>query len=147
MPDALAIVEAMCDEFGLTIIPAHKYPVVGETRAIKTMIRILHKRGEDHLRWVLRTMGETANNKVLADETGLWAVSDLVLAYWEDIQADPEGWFTVWDQVPVGRRQWEIQQRLSGIVNQRAALAGAVNKHLYERFNRDHPDMLERAGL
>lgn len=139
-------VQSICDEFGLRIIPPHRYPDIGETRAPKTILKIIRKRGEDHARWVIRTIMETANNKTLADEMALWAISDLVLAYWDDIQADPEAWFEVWDSVPVGRRQWEIQQRLSGIVNQRAALAGVVNRHLYERFDAPQPELpLERG--
>ncbi len=134
-------VQALCDEFGIEIIPAHRYPEIGQTRAVKTILRIIRRYGEDHARWVLRTLVETSNNKALIDETGLWAASDLVRAYWDDLQADPEAWFEVWDSVPVGKRQWEIQQRLSGIVNQRAALAGAVNRHLYERFDAPQPEL------
>ncbi len=134
-------VQALCDEFGIEIIPAHRYPEIGQTRAVKTILRIIRRYGEDHARWVLRTLVETSNNKALIDETGLWAASDLVRAYWDDLQADPEAWFEVWDSVPVGKRQWEIQQRLSGIVNQRAALAGAVNRHLFERFDAPQPEL------
>lgn len=147
MGEAPEAIRRLCEEFGIEIIPARRYPEIGQTRAVETLVRILRKHGEDHLRWVLRTLAETANNKAMIDETGLWAASDLVLAYWHDLQADPAAWFEVWDTVPVGRRQWEVQQRLSGYVNQRAALAGVINQHLYERFNRDHPDLLERAGI
>lgn len=141
------LVQALCLEFGLRIVPAHRYPDLGETRAPKTILKIIRKRGMDHARWVVRTIMETANNKALADEMGLWAVSDLVMAYWTDIQTDPEAWFEVWDSTPVGQRQWEIQRRLSGIVNQRAALAGAINKHLYARFNAPQPELpLEDAA-
>lgn len=139
-------VQALCDEFGVETIPAHRYPEIGQTRAVKTILRIIRRYGEDHARWVLRTLVETSNNKALIDETGLWAASDLVRAYWDDLQADPEAWFEVWDSVPVGRRQWEIQQRLSGIVNQRAALAGVMNKHLYAQFDAPQPELpLERG--
>lgn len=134
-------VQDLCDEFGLRIIPPSRYPDIGETRAPKTILKIIRKHGMDHARWVIRTVMETANNKTLADETALWAISDLVVAYWEDMQGDPEAWFEVWDSVPVGRRQWEIQQRLSGVVNQRAALAGVVNRHLYERFDTSQPEL------
>lgn len=139
-------VQALCDEFDVEIVAAHRYPELGQTRAVKTILRILRRHGEDHARWVLRTLTETANNKAMLDEAGLWAASDLVLAYWGDIQTDPSAWFEVWDSVPVGRRQWEIQQRLSGIVNQRAALAGVVNKHLYERFDAPQPELPLEAG-
>ncbi len=140
-------VQALCDEFGVEIIPPHRYPELGQTRAVKTMLRILRKRGEDHMRWVMRTLVETSNNKALLDESGLWAASDLVLAYRDAIEENPSAWFEVWDSVPVGLRQWQIQRRLSGVVNQRAALAGAINQHLYERFDAAQPDMLERAGI
>ena len=139
-------VQALCDEFSIEIIPAIRYPDVGQTRAVKTILRILRRYGEDHARWVLRTLAETSNNRACLDEAALWATSDLVRAYWTDLQADPEAWFAIWDSVPVGRRQWEIQQRLSGIVNQRAALAGVMNKHLYERFDAPQPELpLERG--
>ncbi len=142
-----ARVQSLCDEFGLVIIPSHRYPELGQTRATKTLERIMRKHGEEHLRWVIRTICETANNKVLADETGLWAVSDLVLAYRDDMLKNPEAWFQAWDSAPVGVRQWEIQQRLSGIVNQRSALAGAINKHLYARFSGKQPELpLEDAA-
>ncbi len=74
-------VQALCDEFGIEIIPAHRYPEIGQTRAVKTILRIIRRYGEDHARWVLRTLVETSNNKALIDETGLWAASDLVRAY------------------------------------------------------------------
>ncbi len=140
-------VQALFDEFGIKVVPGNRYPEIGETRAPATVEGILHKHGEDHARWVVRTLAETSNNRALLDETGFRATSNLVQAYWVELHADPEAWFQVFDRLPIGRRQWEIQQRLSGIVNQRAALAGVINQHLYERFHRDHPDLLERAGI
>lgn len=134
-------VQSLCDEFSVEIIPAHKYPEIGQTRAVKTIYRILRRYGDDHARWVIRSLSETANNRACLDEAALWATSDLLRAYWEDVQADPEAWFGVLDSVPVGRRQWEIQQRLSGFVNQRAALAGVINQHLYERFDSPQPEL------
>lgn len=92
-------VQSLCDEFGVEIIPAHRYPEIGQTRAVRTILRIIRRHGEEHARWVLRTLVETSNNKAMIDETGLWAASDLVLAYWADLQADPEAWFQVWDQM------------------------------------------------
>lgn len=139
-------VQSLCDEFSIEIIPAHRYPEIGQTRAVKTIQRIMRRFGEEHARWVIRTLSETANNKACLDEAALWTASDLVRAYWTDILADPETWFQVWDIVPIGRRQWEIQQRLSGFVNQRAALAGVINQHLYERFDAPQPELpLETA--
>ena len=139
-------VQALCEEFGLRIIPPHRYPDIGETRAVKTMLKILRKRGPDNLRWVIQTIMETANNKTLADEAGLWAISDLVRAYRDQIEQDPSAWFEVFDSMPLGLRQWEIQRRLSGIVNQRAALVGAINQHLYARFDAPQPELPLEPG-
>lgn len=139
-----AHVQRLCDEFGIRIIPGNRYPEIGETRAVETLARIHRRYGEDHLRWVMRTLTETANNKVLLDETGLWAASDLVRAYADVIEADPEAWFEVWDKTPVGELQFSCH-RLRGFVSQRAALAGMVHERLYRRFEVDQrqPDLLD----
>jgi len=128
-----AHITAICQEFGVEIVPGHRYPDIGQTRAIETMNRIWKRYGEDHLRMVMRTLCETANNKALLDETGFWAASDLVRAYADIIEADPEAWFTAWDDTPVGELQFSCH-RLRGIVSQRFALAGMVHERLYRRF-------------
>lgn len=134
----------LCDEFGITIIPGFRYPEIGETRAVETLTRIYRRYGEDHLRWVLRTLTETANNKALLDEVSLWATSDLIRAYSDVIEADPEAWFECWDHAPVGELQFSLH-RIRGFVPQRAALAGLVHERLYRRFEVDQsqPDLLD----
>lgn len=122
---------AMCAEFGLTIIGKSAYPRPGETRAPKTLERILAKRGEAHLRLLLSTLAETENNQAVLDEALLWAVSDLVIACGEFIERRPSDWLELFDRMPVGDLQWTAQH-LSGHVSQRAALAGM----LFERFYR-----------
>lgn len=129
-------VQSLCDEFEVRIIPGHRYPEIGETRAVTTLARIYRRFGEDHLRWVMRTLTETANNKALMDEAGLWAASDLVRAYADVIEANPEAWFEVWDKTPVGELQFSCH-RLRGVINQRVALAGMVHERLYRRFEVD----------
>lgn len=143
-------VKALCEEFGVRIVPANVYPEPRETRAVKTLSRILRRHGEAHLRMVMMTMTETANNCALMDESGLWSCSDLVRAYADAIEADPEAWFAVWDETPVGPLQYSVQHRLSGFVSQRAALAGMIHERLYARFDKDHqtqPDLLEMARI
>jgi hypothetical protein len=137
-------VTAMCEEFGIRLIPGNRYPDIGETRATTTLARIYRRHGEDHLRWVMRTLTETANNKALLDETGLWAASDLIRAYADVIETVPEAWFEVWDRTPVGELQFSCH-RLRGVINQRAALAGMVHERLYRRFEVDQrqPDLLD----
>lgn len=149
MTSASSAIRAVCDEFGVEIIDGYKYPEIGQTRATVTMERILGHFGADHLRWVMRTLTETANNKALLDEVGLWAASDLIRAYSDVIEADPEAWFEVWDRTPVGELQFSLH-RIRGFISQRAALGGLVHERLYRRFEVDQaqPDLLDerRAG-
>lgn len=137
-------VQQLLDEFGIVPIPGSRYPDVGEIRAIVTIDRIWRRYGEDHIRMVMRTLVETANNKALLDEVSLWAASDLVRAYADVIENDPEAWFEVWDKTPVGELQFSLR-RVRGFVPQRAALAGLIHERLYRRFELDQsqPDLLD----
>lgn len=127
-------VQALCNEFGIRIIPGHRYPEIGETRAVETMARIMRRHGVDHLRLVLTTLAETANNKVLLDEVGLWMASDMVHARGANkIDGD---WLDLWDRMPVGQLQF-VAQELSGIIPQRYALGGMVFERIYREFGPD----------
>lgn len=136
-------VQSLCDEFGIRIIPGHRYPDLGETRATETMARIIRRYGEAHLRNVLITLAETANNKAMLDEVGLWMASDLVLA--RGAGSIDSAWLGLWDRIPVGELQFACQ-RLRGFVPQRFALAGMVYERIYEEFDRDNPDQLDLLG-
>jgi hypothetical protein len=139
-----ARVQALCDEFGIEIIPSHCYPDIGQTRAPWHIQRIIERFGMDHARAVMRTLAETANNKALLDESGLWAASDLLRAYARIYQDRPTDWFEVWDAAPVGELQF-VAQQLRGFVKIRPALAGMVQERLYKRFGKwaDQPDLLD----
>ncbi|UPT53375.1 hypothetical protein [Synechococcus phage Ssp-JY39] len=127
-------IPALCDEYGIRIIPGHRYPEIGETRAVETLARILRRYGEGHLRHVLTTLAETANNKALLDEVGLWMASDMVRARGaEKIDSD---WLELWDRMPVGELQF-VAQELSGVIPQRYALGGMVFERIYRRFGPD----------
>lgn len=129
-------IQRLCDEFGIAIIDGRRYPEIGETRATETLARIWAAHGEEHARWVMRTLAETSNNKALIDEVGLWMASDLVRAYWDVIDSRPSEWFETWDACPVGELQFSLH-RVRGIVKQRHALAGMVHERLYRRFEVD----------
>jgi hypothetical protein len=117
----------ICDEFSITIIDSHRYPNLGETRAVATLERIYRRYGEEHLRMVLMTLVETANNKALLDEVALWMTSDMIRLRGIDNIDTP--WLELWDRTSVGRLQF-ICQDLSGIIPQRYALGGMM----YERI-------------
>lgn len=139
-----AHIQRLCGEFGIRVIPAYQYPDVRETRAIETLARIYRRHGEAHLRLVLTTLAETANNQALLDEVSLWAASDLIRAYSDVIDKDMSAFLEVWDKAPVGELQFSLH-RLRGFVPQRAALAGLVHERLYRRFEVDQsqPDLLD----
>ncbi|MFC6487344.1 hypothetical protein [Nitratireductor sp. GCM10026969] len=137
-----AHIEALCREFGIEIIDRHRYPVPGQTRAVETMARIYRRHGETHLRMVLLTLMETANNRALLDEVALWMTSDMVrFRGLENIDSE---WLELWDRTPVGQLQF-ICQELSGIVPQRYALGGMMFERVWRRFdkNADQLDLLD----
>lgn len=126
-------VHQICAEFGITIVDGHRYPELGETRAVATLERILRRYGEGHLRLVMTTLAETSNNKVLLDEVGLWMASDMIRACAEIVERRTDDWLRAWDEMPVGQLQF-VCQDLRGIVPQRLALGGMVFERLYHRF-------------
>lgn len=137
-------VEAICTEFGIRIIPGHRYPEIGETRAVETMARIARRFGEGHLRLVLTTLAEAGNHKMLLDEVGLWATSDLVRVCAETIEKDAGAWLSCWDSIPAGELQF-LCQDLSGKIPMRPALAGMIYERIWMRFGPryEQPDLLD----
>lgn len=131
-----AHIQAICDEFDIRIIDRHRYPEIGETRAVETMARIWRRHGEAHLRIVLTTLADTANNKALLDEVGLWMASDMVLRCQALIDKDAGAWLELWDAMPVGQLQ-ALCQDLSGFIPQRYALGGMVYERIHRRFGPD----------
>jgi hypothetical protein len=124
-PDA----EAIFEEFNVRIVPANVVPVVGETRAVATLHRIAKRHGEEHARFVVMTLADCANNKAALDETGLWATSDIILAFRKNypsiMENDVTRFLSFYDSIPVGMLQyWCIG--LDGITNKRAALVGLI---------------------
>ena len=133
MSEVPAHVRRMCEEFGSAIIPKHRYPEPGQTRAVATIDRIWRKFGEDHLRLVLTTLVQTANNKILLDEVGLWMASDMVRKCQPIIEERAGEWLDLWDALPAGELQF-VCQDLRGVVSQRAALGGMIYERIYRRF-------------
>lgn len=144
MTEATPQIKALCEEFGIRIADPRRYPDIGETRAVATMERIRRRFGDDHLRMVLVTLNETANNKALLDEVGLWMTSDMIRACQSVIDRNASEWLAVWDAMPVGQLQF-LTRELSGIVPQRHALSGMVFERLARAFGPPsrQPDLLD----
>lgn len=146
MPDPR--VSALCREFGIEVIPGHRYPEIGQTRATETIARIIRKHGEGHARLVLATLAETSNNRANVNEVTLWAASDLVRACPHIVEERTIEWLELWDSCPVGELQYWAQD-LSGVVKQRPALSGMIYERIVRRFGPrwEQPDLLDDRRL
>lgn len=138
--------EALLSEFGVSIVPKNVMPKHGETRAVASVDRIRRRYGVDHARFVIMTLVETANNKTALDETGLWATSDIILAFRKNypdmMENDVDRFLQFFDRVPVGRLQlWLFG--LDGITNKRAALVGLVWERACRVFGDQQPDLYD----
>lgn len=130
MTDRIASIAA---EYGVRLIGKSRYPEPGETRAVATIDRILHRHGEGHLRLILSTLAETDNNKGMLDEHLLWATSDLIRACSGIVENRAGEWLQVWDAAPVGELQF-IAHDLAGVVPQRYAIGGMVYERIVKVF-------------
>ena len=144
MTKIAADVIRLCAEFSIEIIGKSRYPEPGQTRATETIARILRRHGEPHMRMVLTTLRETANNHVLLDEVGLWSASDMVLACPEIVEQRAGDWLDLWDKLPVGPLQATAQQ-LAGVLPVRYALDGMLFERIVGRFgpNFRQPDLFD----
>lgn len=138
--------EAIFAEHGIVVVPAHVMPAIGQTRAIATLDRIRNRHGDDHARFVVMTLAETANSKAFIDETTLWLVSDMVRAaeknFPELVTTDVSAWFSFFDGLPLGWLQyWALD--LDGVISKRHALGGMV----YERMKRTFGAMAKQPDL
>jgi hypothetical protein len=138
--------EAILAEYGVEIVPKNVLPKHGQTRAVASIDRIRRRHGAAHARFVVMTLVETANNNTALDETGLWATSDIILAfrknYPEIMENDVDRFFKFFDRVPVGRLQmWCFG--LDGVTNKRAALTGLIWERACREFDTSQMDLLD----
>lgn len=138
--------EAIFAEHGIEVVPAHVMPAIGQTRAIATLDRIRKRHGDNHARFVVMTLAETANSKAFIDETTLWLVSDMIRAAEKNfpqlVTTDVSAWFSFFDGLPLGWLQyWSMD--LDGVISKRHALGGMV----YERMKRTFGAMAKQPDL
>lgn len=140
-PDHIA---RLCAEFGIRIIDGRRYPEIGETRAVATLVRIERRHGPGHLRLVLATLAQTENNKACLDEYALNSISDLIRACPSIIENRMSDWLEVFDAAPVGELQF-IARDLIGITPQRHALSGLLYERIVRRFGPGYaqPDLFD----
>ncbi|MEJ8308584.1 hypothetical protein [Agrobacterium larrymoorei] len=138
--------EAIFAKHDIQVVPAHVMPAIGQTRAIATLDRIRNRYGDDHARFVVMTLAETANNKAFIDETSLWLVSDMIRAAEKNfpdlVQNNVTAWFAFFDSLPLGWLQyWALD--LDSVISKRHALGGMV----YERMKRTFGAMAKQPDL
>lgn len=123
-------------EYGIRVVDKHRYPDVGETRAVATVERILKRRGLAHTRMMLATLAETANKGLSYDEAGFWSASDIVLLCAPLIERDATAWLDFFDRVPLGELQ-AVASRMRGVTPQRFALDGMIYERVERIFGKD----------
>ncbi|UVK46667.1 DUF3102 domain-containing protein [Mesorhizobium sp. AR07] len=101
----------------------------GETRATGTIRRLIDKHGAEHARLVMCILAEGKGNHALIDETSLRAISDLLLACPDIVEASMSELLELFDRIPLGPYM-AIAHELRGKVRQCDALAGMLYLHL-----------------
>lgn len=141
-------VQALCDEFGIVIVPKHRYPRLGETRAVAAIRKVIERGGMDDARLVLQTLTETSNNKASLEAECIGATFDLVRACRQQYEEDPSRWFEVWDRCPIGELQAMVRE-LRGEVPLRSALAGLIYERIWRAFGprATQPDLYDDRML
>lgn len=144
------VAEAIFEEFGIEIVPANVVPGPKQTRAVATLQRIIRRYGEEHGRFVVLTIAETGNNDCHIDETSLWSVSDIILAFRKNhpdmMASEPSRFLEFFDRVPVGMLQFWLLG-LDGICNKRAALTGLIWERACRVFGERQMDLLDDRRL
>jgi hypothetical protein len=127
---------SICEEYGVRVIAGHRYPDVGETRAVSTLNRILKKYGEKHLRDILHTAASTENNKACLESNFIWCCSDLLVEYRDLYKFSATRWLEVFDAAPIGPFLWLIR----GQRQQRFLLKGFMTERIVRAYA-DQPDL------
>lgn len=141
-------VQALCDEFGIVIVPKSRYPRPGETRAVGTIGKMITRRGMDHSRIVMTSLAETANNKASMEAECIGAMSDLLISCQVLYERDPTKWLEVLDRCPIGELQ-AIVRDLRGDVPLRPALAGLIYERIWRAYGprATQPDLYDDRML
>lgn len=138
--------EQILAEFGVEVVAKNVVPKHGQTRAVASVDRIRRRHGAAHARFVILTLVETANNNTALDETGLWATSDIILAFKKNypdlMEHDLDRFLSFFDRVPVGRLQMWCYG-LDGITNKRAALVGLIWERACRVFRKGQMELLD----
>jgi hypothetical protein len=115
------------DQLGIRIVPRERRTRPRETRARRTLWKLLMRHGEGHVVFVLKTIVQSRNNAAELQSETIMAVSDAVLArpQW----AERAGAFMeAFDRIPLG----ELRKEAAGlsIGSKRTAMGVMIAMHL-----------------
>lgn len=142
-------VQAVCDEFEITIIPANVAPQIGQTRAPFTLASLKKKYGVDHMRFVVGLLAETENNKSALSSDAFNAVSDVILAFKKNyphiIENETSRVYEFFDATPVGTLFYLFCLPLEGVTSKRKALVGLLWERAERKFGKlsQQPNFLD----
>lgn len=129
--------ESLLAEYGVEIVAANVAPRPMQTRAPKTVERILRRYGEAHARLVLSLLAETDNNSAVLDEATIWAVSDLIRVLEKRAPAVIDRHFgdllILFDILPVGDLH-KVASYAYGVSRVRETLLGMLLERTFIRF-------------
>jgi hypothetical protein len=131
-------VQSLCAEFDVEIIPGNAYPEPGQTRAPASIRRLIDKHEAEHARLVLCILAEGKGNDALIDETGLSAISDLLLACPDVVEGSTSDLLELFDNLPLCPYM-AIANELRGVVHH-----GRATNNQGDRDRRNH--RLETTG-
>jgi hypothetical protein len=130
---AMSDVASICSEFGIAVVPPCRRRTGGaalETCAASTLQRLLSDWGESHLREVLLSIVESADNERALTAPVIWAVSDLLLAHPNWFGGD---WLDALDKIDLSALYENVKANRKA-VQPRAAIAAILFEQLRERL-------------
>jgi len=134
--------EKLLEEFSIEIVPGNVAPRPGQTRAPKTVERILNRYGEPHARLVLTLIAETENNALTLDEVGLWCASDVIRACPDLVEERFGDLLEFFDALPLADLHFAARKAY-GLAPGRFVLFGMIWERILIRFGTGQIEMFD----
>lgn len=142
--------ESLLAEYNVEIVPANVAPRPMQTRAPKTIERIMRRHGEPHTRLLLSLVVETANNYAVLDEATFWSLSDLLMVLEKRAPDVIEKHFgdllSLFDALPLGDLH-RIASYVYGVARVRETLLGLVLERVFIRFGTGQMELFDERRM
>jgi hypothetical protein len=141
---------AILKEFGVEVIPSSGHSAPGNTKALRSLQRIVNHRGYDHARFLILTWKESNIRKTVLDAPTAWALSDTIKAMEKNfpdiLTNDPERWFRFVDGLPIGWMQ-EWARPVDDVNPRRHVMFGQIWERAIRIFGAKQGDLLDDRRL